>query len=643
MSKSQSQSLRNPSCAAQSSHFFSDDLRQLLNQMVDKISDELVLIRRDGKICYVNEVMAKGLGYSKKILLAKNILDFYKAKMTLAQWRAVYFNPLKRKKQPRTYEIQRVNKGGQAQTLQVTAVYVRYQSEEYIFSIGRDVTEKLAYERSLRESKDRYRLISEGAADGIFTVDLRGRINYANNALSQLVGITLKAAHGTHFKKYVTRRSLTKALECFEKARNGQPWIREEIEIVDGDNHVIPVEVSVSPLYKDGKVFEIHAIVRDIRRRKHLENLLKESEKKYRDLFEDANDALVIVDFHGTILDANHQAESLFKRPKIDLIGSHQAILYPKQQTHAYKDLYQETMGGKDRAYDLEVIRSDGEIIPVSVLFRCIEVSGRKVFLGRFTDLSERKKNEEKIQESSKMAAINLFVSGTAHEIKRPLEVMLTHLKSMLEKYQNRDFEYIGFKEFSHIMGTIQSLHAQVEHCYDIANKLLAFSKKKAGIKKTGCHVNVLIKTTIDLFTQEFKRANIRVILKLAQKIPSAAIGVIEWGEVVKCILENSLQAMLSGGNIIVRSFYKKDEDSIYVEFKDDGIGIPKENIPRVFEPFFTTKQRTLGQSAGLGLSMVYSIIKEYKGDISIKSSLGHGTLVRIILPSFKNHNHSKR
>ena len=611
--------------------------------MVDKISDELVLIHRDGKICYANKVMAKGLGYSKKILLTKNILELYKAKMTLAQWQAAYFNPLKRKKQPRTYEIQRVSKGGQVQTLQVTAVYMRCQSEEYILSIGRDITEKLIFARSLKESKDRYRLISEGAADGIFTVDLQGRINYANNALAELVGITLKAAHGTHFRKYVSPRSLPKAMGCFQKARSGQSQIREEIEIIDGKGHIMPVEVSVSPLYRDGKIFEIHAIVRDIRRRKHLENLLKESEKKYRDLFEDANDALVIVDFYGTILDANHQAENLFKHPKIDLIGSHQSILYPKQQLQAYKDLCQETMGGKGQAYDLEIIRSDGEIVPISVLYRCIEVSGRKVFLGRFTDLSERKKNEEKIQESSKMAAINLFVSGTAHEIKRPLEVMLTHLKSMLEKYHNRDFEYIGFKEFSHIMGTIQSLHAQVDHCYDIANKLLAFSKKKAGIKKTGCHVNVLIKTTIDLFTQEFRRSNIKVALKLAQKIPSAAIGVIEWGEVVKSILENSFQAMPSGGSITVRSFCKKDEDCIYVEFKDDGVGIPKENIFRVFEPFFTTKQRTLGQSAGLGLSMVYSIIKECNGDISIKSSLGHGTLVRIILPISKNYNHSKK
>jgi len=619
------------------------DNLELFNQMIDKITDELVLIANDGKICYANEAMASGLGYSQKAVLSKNILEFFKDKMTLDQWRRTYFQPLKQKKRPQTYEIQRVVKSGQVQTLQVTAVYMQYQGNEYILSIGRDSTEKLTIERSLKESKERYQLISERAADGIFIVDLKGRINYANHALAELVGISLKVAQGTHFKKYITSQSLPKAIECFQKAKSGQARIHEEIQIVDGHGNTIPVEVSVSPLYKDGKIFEIHAIIRDIRRRKYLENLLKESERKYRDLFEEANDALVIVDCNGNILDANRQAENLFKRSKIELIGSHQSVLYPNQQTQAYKDFWQKTISGESRAFDLEIMRKDGEIVPVSVLCRCIEVMGRKVFLGRFTDLSERKKSEEKIQESNKMAAINLFVSGTAHEIKRPLEVMLTHLKSTLEKYQDRDFEYIGFKEFAHIMGTMQSLHDQVEHCYDIANKLLSFSKKKAGITKSGCHVNVIIKSSADLFTQEFKKSNIRVVSHLAQKIPLAAIGVIEWGEVTKCILENSLQAMSSGGTIAIRSFYKRDEDSIHVEFKDDGVGIPKENLPRVFEPFFTTKQRTLGQSAGLGLAMVYSIIEECKGDITVKSSLGHGTLIKIILPVFKNHNHFRK
>lgn len=624
-------------------HLSVQDRFELFHNMINKISEELVLIRQDGKIVYVNEAMAKGLGYAPRTLLAKNILEFYKNKMTLAQWRKTYFHPLRRKKQPMTYEIQRVIKGGQVQTLKVTAVYMRYQSEEYILSMGRDITDKLTIERRLEESKDRYRLLSEGAADGIFTVDLKGRINYANNALAELVDITLKEAQGTHFKKYVRPSSLPKAFECFEKAKSGHSRIREELEIIDGRGHVIPVEVSVSPLYKNGKIFAIHALVRDIRRRRDLENLLKESEKKYRDLFEDATDALVIVDFSGSILDVNRQAENLFKRPKIDLIGSHQSILYPKTNTQVYKDLWPQTIKAHSRSYDLEIMRRDGQIVPVSLLYRCIEVAGRKVLLGRFTDLSERKKDEEKIRESNKMAAINLFVSGTAHEIKRPLEVMLTHLKSMLEKYHDRDFEYISFKEFAHIMGTMQSLHDQVEHCYDIANKLLAFSKKKARIRNNGCHVNILIKSSMDLFTQELKKSNIKVVLKLAQKIPLAAIGVIEWGEVSKCILENSLQAMPSGGTITVRSFYKKDEDTVHVEFKDDGVGIPRENLPRVFEPFFTTKQRTLGQSAGLGLSMVYSIIKECKGDISIKSSLGHGTLVKVVLPVFKNHNHFQK
>ena len=151
------------------------------------------------------------------------------------------------------------------------------------------------------------------------------------------------------------------------------------------------------------------------------------------------------------------------------------------------------------------------------------------------------------------------------------------------------------------------------------------------------------MKNTVNSFAQELKRTNTRVVFQLASNIPLAGIEAIELEEVATCILENSLQGMPTGGKITIATAFKKDEQAVSVEIKDEGVGIPRENISRVFEPFFTTKQARADQSAGLGLSIVYSIIKECKGEVTIKSSLGHGTQVKITLPIFKNHNHHKR
>jgi len=616
---------------------------QLFHQIIDHLADELLLIRSDGQLVYVNDAAIRGLGYSREILLAQNIISFYKEKMTPRQWQEKYFHQLKKKRKPAVYQIQRIVKGGRIQAIQVTAVYMRFQGEEYVLSVGRDISEKLEMEISLKESQDRYRLLSEGAADGIFTVDLNGRVTYANRALAQLMGLTLPEAMGTHFKNYVTKPSLPKAFACFAMAKSGHARIREEIEIIGRNREIIPVEVSVSPLYQSKKVVAIHAIVRDIRKRRRLENLLIESEKKYKDLFEDANDALIIADLKGVILDANRQAENLFKKSKLAMIGTLQEALFSKNQVVFYRQLFKESLLGKSKPYDLEIIRNDGKTFPVAVLGRRVKVAEQDVFLGRFTDLSERLKNEEQIRESNKMAALNLFISGMGQEIKYPLEVIFNHLENMVGKYKGRNFEYIGFKEFKDIMMTIQNIRNEVSHCCAITDRLLTFNKRRVGMKRRGCQVNEVLKNALGFFAQEFKKTNVKVVSKLTANLPPAAIESVELEDVATCILENSLQAMPTGGKITLVSSFKKEEGRVVIEFRDEGVGIPKENLERIFEPFFTTKQASSNQSAGLGLSIVYSLVKECKGDITIKSSLGQGTQVKISLPAFKNHNHTRK
>jgi signal transduction histidine kinase len=94
------------------------------------------------------------------------------------------------------------------------------------------------------------------------------------------------------------------------------------------------------------------------------------------------------------------------------------------------------------------------------------------------------------------------------------------------------------------------------------------------------------------------------------------------------------------GGKVQITSRYQKAIDCVRIDCRDDGVGIPKEALSRVFEPFFTMKPRGLEKSSGLGLSIVYSIIKTHQGQVKIKSEYRKGTLVTILLPTYK---HKKR
>lgn len=362
--------------------------------MVDNIGDELMFINKDGSIAYVNESTVKGLGFPRRVLLKKNISQFFKPKISPAEWARKFFLPLKKSARPVTFEITRTVKDNRTQIIEVTAVYVRYGSLEYILSIGRNIT--------------------------------------------------------------------------------------------------------------------------------------------------------------------------------------------------------------------------------------------------------QRRENEQRVQETNKMKALSLFVSGTAQEIKHPLEVILAHSQAMLSKYRHREFEYIGFKEFNDIINTIRSIAGQVQYCHDITSKLLMLNKKKAGIQSRGCDINVAIRNSMNIFSPQFKLANVSLKLQLAENLPRAAIDSIEMDEVAMNIAANAVQAMPSGGVFTVRTSYEKREGAIRVDFKDIGIGIPKESLSRVFEPFFTTKPVGPGHNAGLGLSVVSSIIKGCHGQVSIESSLRSGTVVKVILPILKASNSDK-
>ncbi len=606
---------------------------QFLNKIVDTIGDEVMLIDSQGRIVYVNDTTVKAIGFPRPILLKKKIYQLFKQKMTFHQWKQQHFGWLKESRRALSVQVERITKSKKVQTIEVTAVYLKYKSEEYLLSLGRDITARLKLQKELQDSQDRYRVLTESAADGIFTADLEGRITYANQALLQLTKIPLEKSFGQSFKKYITRKTLSKALSCFAMAVKGIYRVREEIEILDQDKQVIPVEVNVSPLYKDEKIIGVHAIVRDIRRRKEIENMVRESERKYRDLFEAATDALILTDAKGFIVGVNREAESLFGRPKIELIGTHKSQLFPAVKAEQCEKMFAKTPANQAISCDMEINRRDGQHLIVSASGRWIHIGEDELFLIRLVDLSSRVGQEERLRELSKMQALGLFVSGTAQEVMHPLEAIRVLVRKILEKYQAREFEYIGFREYEEIMKSIEHIANRVDNCCEITEKLLKLNKKRAGLQKKRSDLNQVIKSTSQILSQQMSLSNIQLTLKLSPSLPLAAVEEGEVSEIMSHIVANAIQAMPSGGDLHIKSYWG-DDQMIHLEVKDEGVGIPKEDLPRIFEPFFTTKQRGVGKNIGLGLSIVYSIVKGAGGDISVRSSLTHGTIVSILLPA---------
>jgi len=228
-------------------------------------------------------------------------------------------------------------------------------------------------------------------------------------------------------------------------------------------------------------------------------------------------------------------------------------------------------------------------------------------------------------------------ISGLAHKLDLPLKSVLAYTEKLINDYKNRDFEYISYKDFSAIIASLEQLKRQLEHCSRTTDRMLYVGKRRARLEENNCQINDVIRDITGILNRQLKFAHITLALRFKKELPLAALGHIECHQIIHNLLINAIQAMPGGGTIKVTTSWDVKRNCISLNVIDEGVGIPPEHLPKVFEPFFTTKEGGIEKSAGLGLSIVHSIIQSVGGFINIKSSLRKGTSVHIILPVYRS------
>jgi len=354
----------------------------------------------------------------------------------------------------------------------------------------------------------------------------------------------------------------------------------------------------------------------------------------HRQLIEQAADAIFTVDLKGYIVYANKAASEIIACPQSKIVGAHFTAFVDKDSLKIAKDHFNKVKN------DIVVVRDELSIVDAKGHIKQVEFTASPMYDGKnifqintiVRDVSKRKQWELLMLETEKMRAVQNFISGTAQEIKHPLKGVVNLTRRLIDQYKHRDFEYIGYKEFNNIIQKLETMHERVQYCYDTTDRLIKLNQRKAGIAGHFCDVNKVVGQSLKLVKHNLEVADIKVKVNLEKGLPAAAINESELTHTVINVLTNAIQSISTNGKISVKTSYNAKEDKVEIECRDNGIGIPKEALPYIFEPFFTTKERGLEKNSGLGLSIVYSIIKSYRGDIQIKSSQKTGTAAKIIL-----------
>lgn len=238
-----------------------------------------------------------------------------------------------------------------------------------------------------------------------------------------------------------------------------------------------------------------------------------------------------------------------------------------------------------------------------------------------YRDITSERQIHSKLLQTEKMAALGQLVSGIAHELNNPLTSIMGYAQLLLGRSSP---EAPGSEA--------KMIFEEAERARHIVKNLLFFARK-AESERTRVDINEIIERTVALRGYELKIENIVVATNLAPELPPTLADPFQLQQVILNLLVNAEQAILEGrgqGRIEIRT-RKISPARLAIEVRDDGPGIPPENVSRIFDPFFTTKAPGVG--TGLGLSIVYGLIEQHGGEVTFENLRGGGAKFTLELP----------
>jgi PAS domain S-box-containing protein len=342
-----------------------------------------------------------------------------------------------------------------------------------------------------------------------------------------------------------------------------------------------------------------------------------------RAYLESAPDGIYINDLKGTFLYGNKKAEEIMGYKREELIGKSflkLELLPGKHLAKAGKLLVLNAMGKPTGPDEFDLIRKDGSRICVEISATPIKQEKETVVIGLVRDITERKKMEEQLIVTDRLASIGELASGIAHELNNPLTSVIGFSDLLLKTDVPDD-----------IKGDLSIINKEAKRTAGIVRNLLTFAREHPE-EKQPVNINKVVQEVLELRAYEQKVNNIQVNTHFAADLPEIIADGFQLHQVFTNIIINAEHFMIEAhgrGNLTITT--ERIGDVIRASFADDGPGIAKENLGHLFDPFFTTKE--VGKGTGLGLSICHGIITAHDGKIYAESGPGKGATFVVELP----------
>jgi PAS domain S-box-containing protein len=503
-------------------------------------------------------------------------------------------------------------------------------------TLKQEIAEHEKTVQELMRAKDKYHSIFENAVEGIFQSTPEGRFLDVNPAFARMLGYASPA----EFLEMI--QDIKRELYVNPERRDEMTRLLEERTMVYGfqaqlyrkDRKTIWVSENTRAVRDStGSVLYYEGTIEDITERNTALEALTQSEKRYREFFEQDVAGIFIAAPDGILLDCNPPMMHMFDLSSVGeakLINVRSLYRTPETWDLMLLRLQKEQ---KLESIQLEMMGRDCRIVLVRAnIIGRFNVEGELVqIIGYLLDETKRRNLEQQLIQSHKLESLGTLAGGIAHDFNNILAIILGH-SSLLRQFHH---------EHERMLASLQSIDKATERGAGLVKQLLIFARKSDVVFESVL-IEQAVNEIITLLRETFPKT-ISIVTEVKEDLPPILADANQLHQVMLNLCVNARDAMPKGGTLSIKAqlansdsvlarFPKADAHQyLMIQIADTGTGMDEATRRHIFEPFFTTKER--GKGTGLGLATVFGIVQSHHGFITVDSEVGLGTTFRVYLP----------
>ena len=503
---------------------------------------------------------------------------------------------------------------------------------------SRAQAQKAQAEAALAASERRFRSLVQNSSDLVTILAPDGTILYASDSAERIVGYSPSELVGSSLLSYLSHedaQSVRSLLQNGNGRSNGAAPI--EFSLRRGDGSAVWLEAVGTNLLTDLTIRGIVLNARDVSERKRADHALRESEERYRDLFDHASDLVCMAAPDGSLLYVNQAWQDGTGYAEVE-IGRMQLIdlVHPDSRTHYAEVLERVLQGDRIDHVELVLVPKLGAPIRVEGNLSCTFKDGQpSVVRGIYRDVTERKRVEEHLRRAERMQAAGKLAGGVAHEVNNMMTGVIGFSEFLLRSLEEGDARRSDVEEIIKA-GT---------RAADVTRQLLAFTRQQF-LQPQVLDVNTVVADMEKLLRRSLGEGHV-LELQLSTDAGQLLADRGQLEQVLINLVINARDAMTGHGRVRIETGIAIWDDVyaqrhggvdlplgryVMLAVSDTGCGMDPDVQARIFEPFFTTKP--VGQGTGLGLSTVYGIVKQSGGYVWVYSEVDQGSVFKIYLPA---------